>query len=89
MHVTIQAKLKVNRDFSQINSFYTKSLIDNLCGSLSHKFYFVTYGFDVSMLHIGYISAVDQLSVFVNQIKLNFVFLDIEKQTTDQLLICN
>ena len=39
------------------------------------------------MLHIGYISAVDQLSVFVNQIKLNFVFLDIEKQTTDQLLI--
>ena len=49
---------------------------------------------DVSMLHIGYKLATDQLSVFVHTERLNFiqfylVSLYVQKQTTDQLLICN
>ena len=47
---------------------------------------------DVSNLHIGYISAADQLSVFVyierlNRIKIRLRLLYVQKQTTDQLLI--
>ena len=46
---------------------------------------------EISMLHIGYISAADHLSVFVDTERLFFylVFLYVQKQTTNQLLICN
>ena len=51
---------------------------------------------DVSMLHIGYTLAVEQLSVFVNTyIKIKWNDYKIQsscmykKQTTDQPLMCN
>jgi hypothetical protein len=46
---------------------------------------------DISTLHIGCISAANQLSVFVDTESLNFIyliFLYVQKQTSDQLLIC-
>ena len=49
---------------------------------------------DVSTLHIGCISAADQLSDFIHterliKIKTKFGFSVCTKQTTDQLLVCN